>query len=78
MSGWSDTLGSITDYRESGLLAPTADHMDRWATQFDAMVQSPILRELGDLPKKAYFSRDVTKKHMLGLFKTETLVNAGP
>lgn len=67
MSGWSDTLGSITDYRESGLLAPTADHMDRWATQFDAMVQSPILRELGDLPKEGILLTRCNEKAHAGL-----------
>ena len=82
MSEWSDLLGSIaetiTDYREGDLAAPTAQHVDRWVTQFDAAVQLSILREMDHVLEKTYFSRNETKKIMADLFKTEKLAGDDP
>ena len=82
MSERTDLLNSIADtiadYREADLEAPTPEHVDEWAAQFDTTAQVPILREMDHVLKKTYFSQDRTRNFMAGLFETKKLVGDAP
>ncbi len=54
LSSFAATIG---DYRMTGLFPLDGDHVARWASQFDADVQIPLLRELGHVLEKTYLSR---------------------
>lgn len=71
-------LETTADYREGDLAPPTAEHVERWISQFGAEVQIPILREMDHVLKRTYFSRKGTRKFLAGLFKTEKLVGEDP
>jgi hypothetical protein len=54
----SEHLAKITaDYRSGELPAPTAAHVQKWLSQFDAAVQLPLLTELVHVINKTYISR---------------------
>lgn len=80
MAERDDLLRSIAattaDYREGDLEAPTPEHVERWISQFDGLVQLPILREMDHVLKRTYFSRKGTRNFLSGLFQTEKLVGA--
>jgi hypothetical protein len=69
---------TTNDYRAGDLETPTPEHVDRWAKQFDASVQVPILREMDHVLKRTYFSKAGTRAFLGGLFKTEKLVGDDP
>ncbi|MCK1356342.1 hypothetical protein IVB56_36045 [Bradyrhizobium sp. CW7] len=82
MAERDDLLASLAattaDYREADGEAPTAERAERWINQFDAAVQTPILREMDHVLKRTYFSRAGTQEFLAGLFNTEKLVGENP
>jgi hypothetical protein len=74
----SSIAATTADYRAGDLDAPTAEHVERWISQFDAAVQIPILREMDHVLKQTYFSRARTAKFLAGLFQTKKLVGEDP
>lgn len=68
MSEWDDLLASIAaktaDYREGDLPVPTADHVGRWISQFDAEVRLPMLREMDYVLQRTYFSKQEIEKEL--------------
>lgn len=56
---------TTADYRTGELPAPTPDHVDRWACQFDTEVQTPLLQELDHVLKQTYFAR-ARVRHIFG------------
>ena len=49
--------GTIRDYRAGEIAEPTPDHVERWISQFDQVVQVPMLRELDFVLQRTYVSR---------------------
>ena len=62
MAERQDLLASIAstikDYRSGEIAEPTADHVGRWISQFGDDVQIAMLRELDDIFKRTYCSKD--------------------
>ena len=69
---------TTADYRKGVLKAPTPDHVDRWVKQFDDSVQLAILREMGYVLKKTYFSREKTERFLANLFRIKELAGHDP
>lgn len=82
MAERDDLIASIVattaDYREADGEGQTPERIERWIDQFDAGVQLPILREMDHVLKQTYFSREGTRKFLVGLFQTEKLVGEDP
>jgi len=65
---------TIADYRAGDLAAPTPEHVERWAKQFDKECQLTILREMDFVLTRTYFSRKKVKQFLGGVLKTDKLV----
>lgn len=68
----------LTDYREGEVPKPTAEHVDRWVSQFDADVQMRLLEEVAHVFKHTYFSRSRVRAFLSGLVKGTQLSGADP
>jgi hypothetical protein len=69
---------TIADYRAGEIDAPTPDHVDRWISQFDEVVQVPLLSEIDCVFKKTYFSKADVTKFFAHQIKHEKLAGAKP
>lgn len=82
MSERSDLLESIAgtaaDYRTAELSAPSPEHVEKWASQFEEDVQLLLLRELDHVLEQTYFSRERIEAFWKGLLKTEDLAGTNP
>lgn len=69
---------TMADYRAGELPSPTPDHVDRWVQQFSPDVQVPLLRELGHVLEKTYFTRSFVQEFLDHLVQNERLVGDAP
>lgn len=69
---------TTADYRSGEIDTPTAEHVDRWASQFGPDVQVPLLRELDYVLKRTYFARTHVSKFFEGLVAHEQLAGVQP
>lgn len=77
MSQRADLLASIAhtieDYRASEIATPSPAHVDRWAHQFDAGVQVPLLGELDRVLKKTYLNRKTVEAFLRGMVTSKKI-----
>ncbi len=59
--------GTIKDYRAGEIAEPTPAHVDRWISQFDDVVQIPMLRELDSVFKRTYVSMPRMQQFLAGV-----------
>lgn len=68
----------IVDYRARQIAEPTAEHVDRWISQFDERCQVALLRELDHVLGWTYFSRDNVSEFLDGLLGNAKLATSDP
>ncbi|MBP7112155.1 MAG: hypothetical protein KBA82_04120 [Nitrosomonas sp.] len=82
MSARIELLASIAntihDYRAGEIAAPTPDHVDRWAQQFSADVQLPLLEELNFVLDKTYFSKKVVSEFFAHQIQNDKIAGNNP
>jgi len=66
------------DYRNDELGPFTAEHVMRWARQFDEEERLPLLTEMDHVLKKSYFSEASVTDHLQSLAKEAKLVGGDP
>ena len=69
---------TLKDYRAGDLPEPTADHVDRWISQFGNEVQLPMLRELDHVLRKTYFSRSRVQDFFARVIDNRRLAGTDP
>jgi hypothetical protein len=82
VSKYSDCLSSIAttiaDYGQAELPAPTAEHVQRWVTQFDHDFQLAILRELDHVLTSTYISRGKAVRFLETVCRNPKLTRGNP
>lgn len=69
---------AILDYREGEVPKPTPEHVERWANQFDASEQVPVLGELAYVLETSYFSKHRTIEILRNLFQLSPVKRRSP
>jgi len=69
---------TIHDYRAGEIAQPSAEHVDRWVTQFDEEARLPILSEIDHVLKKTYFSRDTVLAFLNAVLIKKELASSDP
>jgi hypothetical protein len=69
---------TIADYRVDDLAAPTPEHVERWAAQFDKTVRLDLLRELDYVLRKTYYSRERIRSFLAELAEAKELAGTRP
>ena len=76
---WLESIaGTIGDYRNEEINPPTAEHVEKWVTQFDQSVRGPMLKELDYVLKKTYVPMSRVEKFLSELVKNEKLCGTRP
>ena len=70
--------GTIANYRVGESERPSAEHITRWAAQFDNNIQDELLTEIDHVLKHTYISRKQVKSFLLGLMKNQKLTGGDP
>jgi len=69
---------TTADYREGEMPKPTAEHVDRWISQFEGDVQLPLLQELDHVLKETYLSKEWVIDFLTRQVKNEKLAGEDP
>jgi hypothetical protein len=69
---------TIADYRTGEIDSPSAEHINRWAGQFDNGVQDKLLTEIDHVLKHTYISKDKVESFLSGLVKNPKLTGDNP
>lgn len=73
-------LASITatasDYKGGGVITP--EHIEKWVTQFPDDAQVPILREMGHVLERTYFTKKVVEDFLKKLLLSKKLAGDDP
>jgi len=74
-----ESIAELTaDYRTGELAPVTPEHVDRWAKQFAANVQLPILSEINHVLKSTYLSRNKVSHFLSAVTRLEKLTGSDP
>lgn len=68
----------IADYRGGEIARPTAEHVERWVSQFDADERLPILEELHHVWSKLYFSKQAARAFLRKVITSTNLTGGDP
>jgi hypothetical protein len=71
-------VGTVADYRNGEIDAPTPRHVDTWIRQFDGEVQVPMLEELDHVLKQTYTSKATVQEFLSSLVKNRALAGGDP
>jgi hypothetical protein len=66
-------VGTIADYRDGEVKAPTPKHVETWIKQFDSDVQEPMLEELDHVLKRTYIAKAAINQFLSSLMTTVAL-----
>jgi hypothetical protein len=68
----------LSTYRQGEIVAPDADHVERWVNQFDPADRVPLLEELHHVWSKLFLRQDLMQKFLARKTKEATLTGADP
>ena len=71
-------VGTVADYRDGEIDAPTPKHVETWIQQFDGEVQEPMLEELDHVLKRTYIAKATVQKFLSSLVKNKELAREDP
>lgn len=69
---------TIADYRDGAITKPSADHVLKWAGQFDANVRLALLAEMDHVLKRVYVSRSTAESFLGSIAGNKKLVGSDP
>jgi len=69
---------TLADYRQGEIAPIDAAHVDRWISQFDPAVHTPMLEELDHVLKETYFSKAKLRKWLGMLASAANFVGTDP
>lgn len=82
MTERDDLLNSIAKtietYREGEIAKPTAEHVDRWVSQFTDNRQLPLLREFSGVIAASFYSRERVIAEIRDLIQSEAIAGQDP
>lgn len=69
---------TIKDYRQGEIPQPSAAHVAKWISQFDAAQRVPVLAEMDALLKQTYINKATMEGFLLNLVLNAELAGANP
>jgi hypothetical protein len=68
----------IIDYRDGQVEKPSAEHVERWISQFDPDAQELMLAELNHVFEHTYFAKQDVNDYLAGLAVSKAVAGADP
>lgn len=82
MSEYDSILESISetiiDYRSGEIYAPSPAHIEKWVSQFNVSIRTPLLKELDHVLKKTYISKVDVEQFIANLVKNKKFSGDNP